>query len=369
MRFILAVFLWVISAPAWAGVSCSLPFNIQNGQPADASQVMANYNALVTCLNNAAAAGANSDITSLNGLTTPIPATGGGSTAYIGATSGGAANVQTIASTVPTFVLQAGSMVKFKVGISNTAAATLNVAGTGAFPLYRNSQLGSTSSVGGELIVGQMATVIYDGTNYQCLSCGQYYVGQILDVFDQTPRKGYLYADGSCVSQTTYADLFAVIGSAGIGGVSCASGFFALPDLRGSVTAALDNQGVNGDAGRLSNCGDDTAFGDTCGSQQQTLGQSNLPSANFTVSGITLTDDPLAVSGVGSVNACNTSVANNCTGGSSVNVEITSHGESSNSINGQTAVNSPQGSAASGGSGTPFSTIQPLQFDYKIIKY
>ena len=46
--------LWVTCAAA--NVPCSLPFNLLNGTTADATQVMANYNALVTCLGNAAIA-------------------------------------------------------------------------------------------------------------------------------------------------------------------------------------------------------------------------------------------------------------------------------------------------------------------------
>ena len=58
----------------------ALPFNLQNGQTADATQVMANFNEIVNDTNsNAAAAGANSDITSLSGLTTPLSVTQGGS--------------------------------------------------------------------------------------------------------------------------------------------------------------------------------------------------------------------------------------------------------------------------------------------------
>jgi hypothetical protein len=73
-KLILLLSLLLGCTPAVAGVPCALPFNLQNGQPADATQVMANYNALVTCLGNAAAAGTNSDITSLSGLTSGLPA-------------------------------------------------------------------------------------------------------------------------------------------------------------------------------------------------------------------------------------------------------------------------------------------------------
>jgi hypothetical protein len=60
-----------------ASPTCTLPYNLQNGQTADATQVMANLNALVTCVGTAASAGANSDITSLTGLSSPLPSPGG----------------------------------------------------------------------------------------------------------------------------------------------------------------------------------------------------------------------------------------------------------------------------------------------------
>jgi len=83
--------LW--SGIAAAGVSCSLPFLLQNGTVADANQAMANYNALVSCLAAAAQAGVNSDITSLQGLTVPVPVGAGGTGAYC--TAGPGASPQT----------------------------------------------------------------------------------------------------------------------------------------------------------------------------------------------------------------------------------------------------------------------------------
>jgi hypothetical protein len=50
-----------------------VPFTLVNGTIADAGQVMANYNAILTCLaTGAAASGVNSDITSLTSLSPPI---------------------------------------------------------------------------------------------------------------------------------------------------------------------------------------------------------------------------------------------------------------------------------------------------------
>ena len=65
-----------------------LPVILQNGTTADANQVMANFDAIQSGINtNAAHNGANSDITSLSGLTTPLPITEGGTGA---ATAAGA---------------------------------------------------------------------------------------------------------------------------------------------------------------------------------------------------------------------------------------------------------------------------------------
>ena len=56
-----------------------LPNDFVNGTTIDATQVNANFSQIVTNVNaNAAANGANDDITSLNALTTPIPPTAGG---------------------------------------------------------------------------------------------------------------------------------------------------------------------------------------------------------------------------------------------------------------------------------------------------
>jgi microcystin-dependent protein len=78
-------------------------------------------------------------------------------------------------------------------------------------------------------------------------------IGAIIDFAGTTPPTGYLLCDGSTVSTTTYANLFAVIGNTWNG--SPPTGTFGLPDLRrrvtvgsgGTLTAVLGN--VVGDLG------------------------------------------------------------------------------------------------------------------------
>jgi len=76
MKRLLATILFSLFAfAAHATCPVSFPYILTNGQPADANQVMANYNAIQS---SCAASGANTDITSLGGLTTPLSQAQGG---------------------------------------------------------------------------------------------------------------------------------------------------------------------------------------------------------------------------------------------------------------------------------------------------
>jgi len=75
-------------------------------------------------------------------------------------------------------------------------------------------------------------------------------VGMISPFAGSSAPDGWLLCDGSAVSQTTYAALFAVVGST-YDVTSPGAGNFRVPDLRGRVAAGVDNMGGT-DAGRLS---------------------------------------------------------------------------------------------------------------------
>lgn len=167
-KLILALAFWFLASPAFAGVSCTLPFNLTNGTTADATQVMANYNALVTCLTNAAKSGVNSDITALTGLTTPISPAQGGTPVFAGGTAGGTANAITLAATTPSnFTLTANYTVVFIASAANTGATTLNVIGLGAVNLFKQTQAGPAALLGGEIQTNQIVIATYDGTEFQ----------------------------------------------------------------------------------------------------------------------------------------------------------------------------------------------------------
>lgn len=153
----------------------SLPFNLQNGQVADASQVMANLLDILNAVNaNAAANGANNDITALLALTTPIsPAGGGGSNVYIGSTVTGTANAVVVAATLlPTlgFTLTKGKSFWWLATATNTGAMTLNAVGSGVTAIQKQSPSGLVTLSGGEVVNGQWAGVNFDGTQYQLIN-------------------------------------------------------------------------------------------------------------------------------------------------------------------------------------------------------
>lgn len=108
-----------------------LPYTLTNGTPNDATQVQANFAQIVADTNaNAARSGANSDITSLTGLTTPLSAAQGGT----GNTTG-TANVA--GGTAGGVVYQSGANTS-AVSAAGTAGQILTSNGTGA-PTWGNN--------------------------------------------------------------------------------------------------------------------------------------------------------------------------------------------------------------------------------------
>src|SRR5581483_6049545 len=129
-------------------------------------------------------------------------------------------------------------------------------------------------------------------------------LGGIIDYAGTTaPNSNFAMLGGQCISRTTYAALFALVGTTFSG---CdGSTTFGLPDLRGRVVAGLDN--LNGSpAGRISAGGgnfDGTVLGGTGGSQNHILTVAELPphtpsgSVSGTPSGTVSISDPGHVHG------------------------------------------------------------------------
>lgn len=92
--------------------------------------------------------------------------------------------------------------------------------------------------------------------------------GSVMDYAGATLPTDWLWCDGSVISRTTYANLFTAIGTTY--GAGDGSTTFALPDLRGRVSAGKDNMDNTvgtggGDAGRLTSGSKAAVDGDTLG--------------------------------------------------------------------------------------------------------
>lgn len=279
----------------------------------------------------------------------------------IGGTSGGSANSQTITATP--FVTQTGTEVTFIAGFTNTSSLSVTINGVGPTQVYRQWQGGKSLTVGGEVIATQAVKLTWDGTRWVCVSCEIAKVGTVLDYSGSSAPAGWLFIDGSCQAQSTYADLFSVV-STNYG--SCSAGQFALPDGRGTVLAGQDNMGSNGAANRLTNAGSScvgTTIGTICGAQNRTMVQANLPSLDLTVRTVTAKGSH---SHSGSTTASNPSVGGGAFSPPSAGGNF---GPGGITVNANTFAADPNfGLAATGGSSTPMVTVPPLQVVTKIIK-
>ena len=266
----LAAFLSTTSA-CWAGCAVGvLPFNLQEGQTASATQVMANFNQIVNGVNsNCASAGVNNDITSLSGLTTPLPPSEGGTAVYVGSTSTGT-NAITIATTTPApFVPTTGYSVVFVAGATNTGPITAIVGSAVVKNVLRRTQFGLQTTRGAELIVGNTYTFTYDGVEYVIANDFQL-IGEMKNYAAGTsPPPGWFTADGSTFVCSTYQELCNVIGTI-YGGTSTNP---ALPDTRGRVLAGVDNGGVRLN-GSGTGCGSFFGIGASCANGSQSHTQS-----------------------------------------------------------------------------------------------
>ncbi len=88
--------------------------------------------------------------------------------AYRYATSGGAANVQTLGLTPALTAYVEGQLFVFTAGFTNTAAATMNIDTIAA----KNIFMHGVALVGYEIIAGEIYVIVYDGTQFNLIVPG-----------------------------------------------------------------------------------------------------------------------------------------------------------------------------------------------------
>lgn len=198
---------------------------------------------------------------------------------------------------------------------------------------------------------------------------------------------GYLLCDGREVSRTTYADLFAVIGTTY--GAGDGSTTFDLPDLRGRTIFGIDNMGGTS-ASRLTTTGGITANntrGATGGAQTVALITANLPSHSHTFTGNSSTtssdshthtyQDAYFAEGINGGTGSNSRFGS----GASTDTDNSFYFRTSTNLHSQTPQNintsedththtvSASGTIGSTGSNQAFSNLPPLLVINYIIKF
>ncbi len=209
--------------------------------------------------------------------------------------------------------------------------------------------------------------------------------GTVMAYAGSTAPTGWIFCDGSAVSRSTYATLFAAIGTTY--GSGNGSTTFNLPDLRGRTIFGKDDMGGIA-ASRLNTTGGLTAsntLGATGGNQTISLGLTNIPSHNHTFTGISVSTSSDAHShtyydayfaenfsgGVGGNarygTSANTDNDNNFYWRTSSNTHSQSQSGISTSSDAHSHTVTASGTISNTGSGTAFSTLNPaLILNYMI---
>lgn len=198
------------------------------------------------------------------------------------------------------------------------------------------SKCGSTATIRVGILC-EPATFLWTGTGWVCSKPGPM-IGSTESFDGATTPPGYLDADGSAFSSTSFAELFAILASS------------TLRDKRGRVEA-----GVDGGAGRLTATGLGTAavLGATnsvAAAETKTIAQANLPNVNFNVTAATTGNGVIQTTALGSAVAAAGALIGGQSGGTTLGSANVS------------------GTAASGGSGTALSVVQSTIVVKKIVR-
>ena len=167
-RYVALTLACALLGRAEAQIINTIPNTFVDGAIIDAGPVNANFSSVASQINaNAATSGANSTITALLGLTTPLSVGQGGSSVYTAGTSTGSANSQVVSTPNPSgFTLSAGKTILFTAGFTNNGATQFNINSTGLTDVYRVSGSGLVALTGGEVVSGALVVATYNGSRF-----------------------------------------------------------------------------------------------------------------------------------------------------------------------------------------------------------
>jgi hypothetical protein len=170
-----------------------------------------------------------------------------------------------------------GQIIAFTPHVTNGGTVTLNVDSLGAKPL-RSAP--ATELLAGTLIQGTPYLALYNSSDAVFYLHGFYGnpynvpLGAGMDYWGPTtPNSAFAFPIGQAISRTTYAALFALIGTTYGSGDSSTT--FNLPDKRGRASIAVDPTASIVNSASMTPDGD--TLGAKGGSQLSTLSTANLP--------------------------------------------------------------------------------------------
>jgi microcystin-dependent protein len=261
-----------------------------------------------------------------------------------------------------------GVTIRFNPAANNTGPVTIVVqnalGSTTATALQRPSSIGLAALSLNELWAGETTAVTYNGSVFVLSSnVDMTPIGHTVEYRAGAAPRGALIEDGSCVSRTTFAPLFSVIGTtySACDGVTT----FGVPNSKGTVFAAADGQGAGGLQGRITTatCATPNTIGAVCGTEKSTVAQINLP--NITLStGITDT----RTWGMTSINGATPGIA---PGAQSPNVQqVLSNNAGTATVPVVTVTGGTiSGLTPLGGSNIALATLNPALLGIRAIKY
>jgi microcystin-dependent protein len=150
---------------------------------------------------------------------------------------------------------------------------TIN-AGVASYHTIRTSTYSSVTTLvlnndSGSEVTAEVSAVYYGIVSSANTSApSQWQIGDFKTTFRTSLEAGWLWMNGANVSRTTYASLFAAIGT--VGGIGDGSTTFTLPDMRGVVPAGVDPMGGSSTRGLITSAVsglNGTVLGGTGGSQ------------------------------------------------------------------------------------------------------
>lgn len=170
-------------------------------------------------------------------------------------TVGGTANAIVLTTGYSLAAYAAGQTFSFIAGFSNSSAATVNIDSVGVVNITSPSAVALSA---GQIVAGALVVIRYDGTQFQLeISAATpvgLSVGTVMGWPMTTVPGGWLECDGSAVSRSTYAALFAALSTSY--GIGDGSTTFNLPNYKDYFLRGFDASGT--DAASRTDRGDGT---------------------------------------------------------------------------------------------------------------